>query len=151
MPKRRQGKNKGAERVGSTRHAAQTGARDTLTSSAPSAPSQDSARLCRRTSLSKQAVRHREGPKGTAEESLKKVKVTHAKHSGSCSSLTSIILIFSRWAARLLDYHSQKPQRIMLGHFLYFQHDLPQLSEGLFQRLQLPSDSAEQFQGPRKQ
>lgn len=67
MPQR-QGRNKDAERVGSTRHATQTRAWDTLTSSTPSPPAQDSARLSHRTSLSKQAVRHREGAEGDGRE-----------------------------------------------------------------------------------
>lgn len=89
------------------------------------------------------------GPKGTVARGAEEGERA-AKHPGSCSSLASIILPLSRWAAGILDYHSQKHLRITLGHFLYFQRDLPQLAAGSFNKTTNPNRLSRVDLGPKE-
>lgn len=64
--------------------------------------------------------------------------------------MAAVIFALSRWAAGLLDYHSQKRLRTVPGHFLYFQRDLPQLSEGSFNKTTTPIRLSRIGLGPKE-
>lgn len=139
-PQRTGGKDKFAERLESARHAAHT-AWDTLTSSTPSPPFQDSVRLFRRwTTLSSQAKRHRKWAEAISRGWGGKRARVSRKESHSTLEIVVFPLHRSTRSGRdtgLLDYNSQNSQRTALKSFT-FSATFRGYPAGYLTRLQFP-------------